>query len=278
VFAYPHQREAHLRIVLLAHHDAPLHVDGIARWLGSWATLAGVVVIHEPRQVLWRRLRREWQRIGAVRLLDVLAFRVFYRLQLASRDSVWLARKLDELRATYPVVEPPAPRVDVASPNSAESRDFIAAAKPDIIVALCKNILAERIFSLARCGTVVFHPGICPEYRNSHGCFWALASNDLDRVGMTVLRIDKGIDTGPVLGYFRANYDGASDSHITIQHQMVLDNLDGIREVVTRFCEGSIKPVDVSGRASREWGQPWLTAYLRWKSRARRRTGATDRA
>jgi hypothetical protein len=278
VFAYPHPREAHLRIVLLAHHDAPLHVDGIARWLGSWATLAGVVVIHEPREVLWRRLRREWRRIGALRLLDVLAFRVFYRLQLASRDSAWLARRLAALQSTYPAVVPPAPRVDVPSPNSVESRDFIAAAKPDIIVALCKNILAERVFSLARCGTVVFHPGICPEYRNSHGCFWALASNDLERVGMTVLRIDRGIDTGPVLGYFRANYDETSDSHITIQHQMVLDNLDGIRELLTRFCEGSVRPIDVTGRASREWGQPWLTAYRRWKSRARRRTGASDRA
>jgi len=35
------------------------------------------------------------------------------------------------------------------------------------------------------------HPGICPEYRNSHGCFWALANDDPERVGVTLLQIDK---------------------------------------------------------------------------------------
>ena len=270
--------EERLRIVLLAHHDAPLHVDGVSRWLASWATLAGMVVIHEPRQMLWRRLRREWRRIGAVRLLDVLAFRLFYRLRLATQDAEWLASRLGDLQAKYPTPAPSPPRLDVASPNSVESRSFIADARPDLIIALCKNILSDKVFSLAQCGTVVFHPGICPEYRNAHGCFWALASNDLERVGMTVLRIDKGIDTGPVLGYFRASYDEARDSHIRIQHQMVLDNLDGIRELLTSFCEGGVRPVDVTGRASREWGQPWLTAWRRWKTRARRSPGVTDRA
>ena len=50
------------------------------------------------------------------------------------------------------------------------------------------------------------HPGICPEYRNAHGCFWALANRDLNKVGMTLLRIDKGVDTGPTFGYYTYPY------------------------------------------------------------------------
>ena len=70
--------------------------------------------------------------------------------------------------------------------------------QPDLAIARCKVILKREIFEIPRVGTFVMHPGICPEYRNAHGCFWALVNRDLDRVGMTLLRVDAGIDTGPV--------------------------------------------------------------------------------
>ena len=38
------------------------------------------------------------------------------------------------------------------------------------------------------------HPGICSKYRNVHECFWALADDELDEVGMTFLKVDLGID------------------------------------------------------------------------------------
>ena len=56
-------------------------------------------------------------------------------------------------------------------------------------------------------GTFVMHPGICPEYRNAHGCFWALANRDLARVGMTLLRADAD-KAEP-----RRGEDGESDVH-----------------------------------------------------------------
>ena len=68
-------------------------------------------------------------------------------------------------------------------------------------------ILKRTIFEIPRAGTFVLHPGICPEYRNAHGCFWALANRDLDRVGMTLLRVDAGIDTGPVYLHGTCDFD-----------------------------------------------------------------------
>ena len=267
-----------LRVLLICHHDAPIHLDGIARWLSSWATVTGMVVIQETAGTLARRIRREAKRSGLLRFLDVLAFRLLYRLRYARSDAAWLSARLETLRSTYDPLPAETLRLTVASPNSKEAQDFIATARPDLIVALCKNILAERIFSLGRHGTVVFHPGICPEYRNAHGCFWALANDDLDRVGMTVLRIDKGIDTGPVLGYFRAQFDEVRDSHVRIQQRMVLDNLNAIQALLVKVSNGTAAPIDVSGRQSHEWGQPWFTAWRRWKSRARRRQREAHRA
>jgi methionyl-tRNA formyltransferase len=211
-------------------------------------------------------------------MLDVLGMRAYYRLRFARTDQKWIEKRLTGLRARYPEVPAGTRTVEVQSPGSTDSQAFIEAARPDLVVALCKNILPERVFAIPRFGTFVFHPGICPEYRNAHGCFWALASGDRTNVGMTLLRIDRGVDTGPIFGHFRTEFDEERESHVRIQNNVVLDNLDAIRERLLDVTRGIARPIDVTGRQSREWGQPWLTAWLRWKSNARRSERAHHRA
>jgi methionyl-tRNA formyltransferase len=114
------------------------------------------------------------------------------------------------------------------------------------------------------------HPGICPEYRNAHGCFWALANRDLEKVGMTLLKIDKGVDTGPSFGYYTYPFDEVRESHVVIQHRVVLDNLDALRSKFQEIFDGTAIPLSTEGRPSAAWGQPWLTKYLEWKSSAKK--------
>ena len=75
------------------------------------------------------------------------------------------------------------------SVNSAECVAFVRACAPDFMLARCKTLLKPAVFTVPPGGTYVLHPGICPEYRNAHGCFWALACGDLSRVGLTLLLI-----------------------------------------------------------------------------------------
>jgi methionyl-tRNA formyltransferase len=193
----------------------------------------------------------------------VLAFRVHYALTTARADREWEQRELERLRTLFPA-RPDAPEIVVDSPNAAAAERFIRECRPDVVIARCKTILKEQVFSIPVHGTFVMHPGICPEYRNAHGCFWAMASGDHANVGMTLLRIDRGVDTGPVFGYFRVTAN-PSDSHIVTQHRSVHDHLDGIREVLTAVARGTAKPLETRGRRSAAWGQPWLTAYLRMR-------------
>jgi hypothetical protein len=260
---------ARIRTALICHAEEPLHTDGIARWLAATTDLRGIVRIHESRSRFWRRVRREWQRSGTFGLLDVLAFRVFYRFRWRASDASWHASTLEALRNRWPAVPPDVPTLDVESPNSAESEAFLRAAAPDAAVALCKHILAPRIFEIPPAGTVVCHPGIVPEYRNAHGCFWALANGDFDKVGMTVLRVDRGVDTGPVFGYFRYPYDARSQTHIQIQHRVLLDNLDSVAALLGEIVAGRAEPIPVTGRVSGTWGQTRLTAYRRLRRRLR---------
>jgi len=257
-----------MRTLLICHEDALLDREAMPRWLASFSALVGVVVIREKRTRALSRAAREIRRVGLLRFVDVVAFRAYYRIFLARRDRRWELARRSELLARYPVVNPPV--LVTESPNSSAAERFIAAAAPDIVVARCKVLLQERIFSIPSAGTFVMHPGICPEYRNAHGCFWALTRADFDHVGMTLLRVDRGIDTGPVYGYFGCSFDSYAESHAVIQSRVVWDNLDAIASALRAIWAKTAVPIDTSGRSSALWGHPWLTRYLRWKLRARR--------
>ena len=192
---------------------------------------------------------------------------------LASNDRRWMEKTLRELEARYPDNLVSTRILETPNPNSTETEQLLRQLRPDLILARCKNLLNERIFGLARVGTFVMHPGVCPEYRNAHGCFWALAMGDSRNVGMTLLKIDKGVDTGPVYGYYRCKYDEARESHNIIQNRVVFDNLEKLKIKFEEILAGNAVSIDVTGRKSQAWGQPWLSAYLRWKRVAKKGLG-----
>jgi methionyl-tRNA formyltransferase len=238
--------------------------------------LAGLIIIRDPRSRLWRAARREIRRVGWLRFLDVIAFRLFARLRLARREREWKNAEIARLRQRYPADVTAVPRIVVSTPNSNEAREFLANLQPDLVIARCKIILKQAIFGIPRFGTFVLHPGICPEYRNAHGCFWALTRRDLDRVGMTLLRVDPGIDTGPIFLHATYDFDEVEESHGIIQYRTVTENLDVIADVLVAVCRGKNVPlISTDGRESAVWGQPQLTAYLRWKWEARRKRHAS---
>ena len=259
-----------MRTLLICHADDRLNRFGMARWLASVSELAGIVVIEESPTKILTRIRKEIGRSGFWRFWDILAFRIYYRLKLNRADEEWERDKLEELSRRYPGPASSIPLLVCASPNAPEVREFIRRAEPDLAIARCKVLLKEEIFRLPKVGTFVMHPGVCPEYRNAHGCFWALANRDLDHVGMTLLRVDRGVDTGPVYGYYSCAFDELGESHFVIQQRVVFDNLEVLAEKLRDICAGRAVPLDTSGRKSGVWGQPWLSRYLRWKREAAR--------
>lgn len=260
-----------MRTILICHDGANLSQHGLSRWLASFSNLVGIIVLKERPHRVYRRIRREISRVGVSRFFDVLLFRIYYKLFLLKKDKDWEDRKLQELFLRYPKMEDDIPVLNTHSPNSKESEDFIKGLKPDVMIARCKTLLNKRIFSLPLRGTFVMHPGICPEYRNAHGCFWALANNDLTKVGMTLLTIDDNVDTGPIYGYYTYDFDESNESHIVIQQNVVLENLKELSEKLLEINTGDAVPLDTNGRKSAAWGQPWLTAHVKSRLSARRR-------
>ncbi|TCV97611.1 formyl transferase-like protein [Luteibacter rhizovicinus] len=256
------------RTVLICHASDAFDREGLAAWLASFTELAGIVVIEETREQRRARVKRELRRVGWLRFGDVVAMRIYQRLVLARRDRQWARGALQAMKDRYGST-PDVPTVTIASINDDVAIAFMRSAAPDIVIARCKQLMKRKAIGLARIGCFVMHPGICPEYRNAHGCFWALAERDLDKVGMTLLKIDAGVDTGPVYGHYSVDVDERNESHVVIQYRAVLDNLDEVAERLIDIANGSARPIDTRSRESAVWGQPWLTRYLRWKRAAR---------
>jgi folate-dependent phosphoribosylglycinamide formyltransferase PurN len=253
------------RVVLMCHQQDRIDSLGLAWWLASTLDLVGIIQLHDGLGALLGRVQREVHRIGLLRFLDVVAFRIHYRLFHAKPDSEWIEQELRRLRSQYQARIDFVPRLVTHDANSREAVEFLDHLHPDLMIARCKTLLKPEIFDLPRHGTYALHPGICPEYRNAHGCFWALVNRDLERVGMTLLRIDRGVDTGPVLMQAGYQYDERRESPRVMQYRVVLENLDAIAKKLKSVCSGEWYPILTRGQRSATWGQPWLSAYWRWR-------------
>ena len=86
---------------------------------------------------------------------------------------------------------------------------------------------------------------------------------------MTLLRVYKGVDTGPIFLQATYKFDELRESHRVIQYRVVVENLEAITNALLAVSRGEAQPIPTSGRTSRAWGQPWLSAYLRWRRAAR---------
>ena len=79
----------------ICHEDAALDREGLVRWLGSFSTFCGTVVIREPGGRLRKRISREVRRVGWWRFLDVLAFRAVPSPDASRQRSTMGGRKLE---------------------------------------------------------------------------------------------------------------------------------------------------------------------------------------
>ncbi|MDX1660811.1 MAG: methionyl-tRNA formyltransferase, partial [Gemmatimonadota bacterium] len=101
-----------------------------------------------------------------------------------------VARAAD--RAGVPVLSP-------ARPEGPEFLAALAAFAPDVsVVAAYGQILPAEILELPSHGSVNVHASLLPAYRGAAPVTRAILDG-LDETGVTIMRMDEGLDTGPVL-------------------------------------------------------------------------------
>ena len=92
--------------------------------------------------------------------------------------------------------------IEVLQPEKASEESFcnlIEEKSPDLIIVVAfGQILKKRLLDIPKWGVINIHGSLLPEYRGAAPIQRAIV-NDESVTGLTVMRMDEGMDTGPIL-------------------------------------------------------------------------------
>jgi methionyl-tRNA formyltransferase len=87
----------------------------------------------------------------------------------------------------------------IADVNSVESIEVFRAKKPSVfLIAGFSTIFRPPLLDVPRLGTLNLHAGRLPQYRGGSPLNWQLINGESE-AGISVIQVDPGIDTGPVM-------------------------------------------------------------------------------
>jgi len=113
--------------------------------------------------------------------------------------------------------------------------------QPDlIIVAAYAQIISEEILNLTKYGCLNIHASLLPKYRGA-ACIQAAILNGDAETGVTIMKMDKGLDTGDIIKQFPIKISGDDTAEILFDK---LSKLGGeiIVPTLLEFIAGKITP------------------------------------
>jgi methionyl-tRNA formyltransferase len=127
--------------------------------------------------------------------------------------------------------------------TNAEFRERLEALQPDVILVVAYGRIIPRwMLDLPRLGCINLHGSLLPKYRGAAPIQWVVANGETE-TGVTTMRIDEGLDTGPML---------LAEIVRIAPEETAVDLFEGLAEIGARlmvktlhgFHEGTITPVE----------------------------------
>lgn len=184
-----------------------------------------------------------------------------------------------------PLLQPASLRKDPAAV------DAIAALAPDLLVVAAYGlILPRQVLEIPTCGCINVHASLLPAYRGASPIAAALLDGQAE-TGVSIILMDEGMDTGPVLRQARQAI-AAGDTTASLSLRLAEQGAALLVDTLPAWLAGTLAPIpqaDLPGEASVcrliakeagqiDWAQPalriermtraytpWPTAYTTWR-------------
>lgn len=129
-------------------------------------------------------------------------------------------------------------------------KEKILLLKPDlIIVAAYAQLIPEEILNLPKYGCLNLHASLLPKYRGSAIIQAAILNGDRES-GLTIIKMDKGLDTGPIVAQ-TALAIGDEDTAGILYDKLSEAGATFLLDTIKKYLSGEITPVtQASGQAS----------------------------
>lgn len=232
----------------------------------SAVTLPALIVLETGRNARRRKRRRMLMKGLPWRLpltmLDLVANWAYQR----AWQRYLKKRIVRELHGSAYPGGVPVLRVDDV--NDPPVRQALEETSPDVTVVFGTSILRTPTLAATPGYTINIHGGIVPQYRNVHSEAWAILNNDRNNVGVSVIHLDEGIDTGAVALQRRLSREPV-ESFFDIRFRNLILAADTAAEALM-LAQGGRMPVQP--QAQEGWGfypTPGAATWIRlwWKTR-----------
>ncbi len=125
--------------------------------------------------------------------------------------------------------------------RSAEALDFFATIAPDCVVIIAYGqIVPQRLIDIPRLGWINLHGSLLPKYRGAAPMQWAIANGE-ERTGLTTMKIDAGLDTGPALLQYETPI-GADETAPDLSTRLAAAGAPLVAETLLQLDRGEIAP------------------------------------
>jgi methionyl-tRNA formyltransferase len=118
----------------------------------------------------------------------------------------------------------------------------LRALSPDVLVVVAYGrILGRDLLELAPLGAVNVHASLLPRWRGAAPIQWAIAEGDRE-TGVTIMRMDEGLDTGDMLLQRVVPID-ATDTSEALHDRLGRVGAEALAEALPLFAAGKLAPV-----------------------------------
>lgn len=148
----------------------------------------------------------------------------------------------------------------VSSVNDEACLHKIQSINPDIIIVNGTRIISKKILQSTDAVFVNMHVGITPDYRGSHGGYWAIHNNDAEHFGTTIHLIDAGVDTGAVIRQAFIK-PGDQDNFTTYPVLQTAIGIAALKEVLPGIMAGKYEAVNNTEKGKMYY-QPTIWQYF----------------
>lgn len=127
------------------------------------------------------------------------------------------------------------------TPDSA--RDILYNSEWDLfIVASFGKILPQELLDIPRHGTLNVHPSLLPQYRGASPIRSAILEDNQEAVGVTIMLLDAGLDSGPIVAQGRVQVDEWPPHAEILEKLLAHEGGELLAEVIPLWVQKEITP------------------------------------
>ena len=162
------------------------------------------------------------------------------------------------------------PVLQPARPTEPQFLERIRALAPDVgVVVAYGHILKPELLAIPKRGMLNVHPSLLPELRGAAPIEWAII-NGLTKTGVTVMQLDAGMDSGPILHQIPEDVPADITAGELATHLAEV-GAEALVEALALLEQGAIRPrPQDSSRATYAPKLTRETARLDWSAPAER--------